>query len=37
MLDGVVWLPTNSKGCSVHADLGTRAGAHVTVTKGGVA
>jgi NADH-quinone oxidoreductase subunit G len=37
MLDGVVWLPTNSKGCSVHADLGTGAGAHVTVTKGGVA
>jgi NADH-quinone oxidoreductase subunit G len=37
MVDGVVWLPTNSKGCSVHADLGARAGDHVTVTKGGVA
>ncbi|MGN6752610.1 MAG: NADH-quinone oxidoreductase subunit G [Intrasporangium sp.] len=37
MVDGVVWLPTNSKDCSVHADLGARAGDHVTVTKGGVA
>ncbi|EWT05969.1 hypothetical protein N864_01235, partial [Intrasporangium chromatireducens Q5-1] len=37
MVDGVVWLPTNSRGCSVHADLGARAGDHVTVTKGGVA
>ncbi len=37
MVDGVVWLPTNSAGCSVYRDLGARAGQHVTVTKGGVA
>ncbi|WP_347350505.1 NADH-quinone oxidoreductase subunit G [Intrasporangium sp.] len=37
MVEGVVWLPTNSRGCSVYRDLGARAGEHVTVTKGGVA
>ena len=35
MLDGVVWLPTNSKDCSVRTDLGTDAGGRVAVTKGG--
>ena len=37
MLDGVVWLPTNSKGCSVRTGLGTDAGGRVAITKGGVA
>ncbi len=37
MLDGVVWLPTNSKDCSVRTDLGTDAGGRVAVTKGGAA
>ncbi|GAA2164523.1 NADH dehydrogenase subunit G [Humibacillus xanthopallidus] len=37
MLDGVVWLPTNSKDCSVRTGLGTDAGGRVAVTKGGVA
>ncbi|MDN5794647.1 MAG: NADH-quinone oxidoreductase subunit G [Intrasporangium sp.] len=37
MVDGVVWLPTNSPGCSVYRDLGARAGDHVNVTKGGLA
>ncbi|MGO4599052.1 NADH-quinone oxidoreductase subunit G [Terrabacter sp. 2RAF25] len=41
MVDGVVWLPTNSRGadqtCSVRAGLGTDAGGRVNVTKGGAA
>jgi NADH-quinone oxidoreductase subunit G len=41
MLDGVVWLPTNSRSndmdCSVRAGLGTDAGGRVSVTKGGAA
>ncbi len=37
MLDGVVWLPTNSRDCSVRAGLGTDAGGRVAVTKGGAA
>ena len=37
MLDGVVWLPTNSRDCSVRTGLGTDAGGRVAVTKGGVA
>jgi len=31
MVDGVVWLPTNSPGCTVHRTLGVTAGAAVTV------
>ncbi len=37
MLDGVVWLPTNSTDCSVRVGLGTDAGGRVAVTKGGAA
>ncbi len=37
MVDGVVWLPTNSKDCSVRTGLGTDAGGYVAVTKGGAA
>jgi NADH-quinone oxidoreductase subunit G len=37
MLDGVVWLPTNSKDCAVRTGLGTDAGGYVAVTKGGAA
>ncbi len=41
MVDGVVWLPTNSRStdqtCSVRAGLGTDAGGRVHVTKGGAA
>jgi NADH-quinone oxidoreductase subunit G len=41
MVDGVVWLPTNSRSgdtsCSVRAGLGTDAGGRVSVTKGGAA
>ncbi|EWT00027.1 hypothetical protein N865_18535, partial [Intrasporangium oryzae NRRL B-24470] len=37
MVDGVVWLPTNSKDCSVRAALGALAGDRVAVTKGGAA
>ncbi len=37
MVDGVVWLPTNSRECSVRPGLGVDAGDPVTVTKGGVA
>jgi NADH-quinone oxidoreductase subunit G len=33
LLDGVVWLPTNSAGCSVRSMLGIDAGARVVVTK----
>ena len=35
MVDGVVWLPTNSAGCAVRATLGVDAGARVTVTTEG--
>jgi len=35
MVDGVVWLPTNSAGCAVRSTLGVDAGARVTVSKGG--
>ncbi|WP_076260398.1 NADH-quinone oxidoreductase subunit G [Intrasporangium flavum] len=41
MVDGVVWVPTNSRSadtsCSVRAGLGTDAGGRVSVTKGGAA
>ena len=37
MVDGVVWLPTNSRLCSVRTGLGTDAGGRVHVTKGGAA
>jgi NADH-quinone oxidoreductase subunit G len=37
MVDGVVWLPTNSSNCAVRAGLGADAGVRVTVTKGGAA
>ncbi len=33
MVDGTIWLPTNSVGCAVRATLGVDAGAVVTVTK----
>jgi len=36
MVDGVVWLPTNSEGCAVRATLGVEAGARVDVTREGV-
>ena len=35
MVDGVVWLPTNSAGCAVRATLGVDAGARVNVTTEG--
>jgi NADH-quinone oxidoreductase subunit G len=35
MVDGVVWLPTNARGCAVRATLDARAGDRVTVTAGG--
>jgi NADH-quinone oxidoreductase subunit G len=37
MVDGVVWLPTNAKDCSIRTGLGTDAGGRVHVTKGGAA
>jgi len=45
MVDGVVWLPTNSRStsdsthqdCSIRSGLGTDAGGRVHVTKGGAA
>ena len=37
MVDGVVWLPTNSTDCSIRSGLGTDAGGRVHVTKGGAA
>ena len=37
MVEGVVWLPTNSRDCSVRTGLGTDAGGYVAVTKGGAA
>jgi NADH-quinone oxidoreductase subunit G len=36
LVDDVVWLPTNSAGCTVRATLGVEAGARVHVTKEGV-
>jgi predicted molibdopterin-dependent oxidoreductase YjgC len=33
MVDGVVWLPTNSVGCDVRTDLRDQAGALVDVTR----
>ncbi|MEP6598911.1 MAG: NADH-quinone oxidoreductase subunit G [Actinomycetota bacterium] len=36
VVDGVVWLPTNARGCAVRATLGAVAGDPVTVTAGGV-
>ncbi len=35
LVDGVVWLPTNSPGCAVRSTLGAEAGARVTVTREG--
>jgi NADH-quinone oxidoreductase subunit G len=35
MVDGVVWLPTNARECSVRASLGALHGHAVTVTAGG--
>ncbi len=35
MVEGVVWLPTNSQGCAVRSALGVDAGGRVTVSKGG--
>ncbi len=37
VVDGVIWLPTNSPGCQIHADLGVVAGDAVTITAGGAA
>jgi NADH-quinone oxidoreductase subunit G len=37
MVDGVVWLPTNSRDFNVRTTLGTDAGGRVNVTKGGAA
>jgi NADH-quinone oxidoreductase subunit G len=37
VLDGVVWLPLNSPGCHVHADLGAVPGSAVQLTPGGAA
>jgi NADH-quinone oxidoreductase subunit G len=33
MVDGVVWLPTNSVGCAVRTELGVEAGAPVDVAR----
>jgi NADH-quinone oxidoreductase subunit G len=35
VIDGVVWLPTNARGCSVRSSLGTTAGSLVTISRGG--
>jgi len=35
MPDGVVWLPTNARGCAVRATLGAVAGDIVTIAPGG--
>lgn len=37
VLDDVVWVPLNSPGCHVYAQLGLEAGACVTITRGGSA
>jgi NADH-quinone oxidoreductase subunit G len=36
VVEGVVWLPTNSPGCHIHADLGVVPGAAVRLSAGGV-
>ncbi len=36
VLDGVVWLPTNARGCAVRSSLGVTAGAAVTISRGGL-
>ncbi len=36
LVDGVVWLPTNSEGCALRTTLGVEAGARVDVTREGV-
>ena len=33
MVDGVVWLPTNSVGCHVRTELGVEAGQRVSATR----
>jgi NADH-quinone oxidoreductase subunit G len=35
VLDGVVWVPTNSPGCHIYADLGAVAGDQVSISAGG--
>ena len=35
VVDGVVWLPTNARGCAVRSSLGVTAGAVVTISRGG--
>ena len=37
VVDGVVWLPMNSPGCHIHADLGAVPGTPVQITAGGAA
>jgi NADH-quinone oxidoreductase subunit G len=37
MADDVIWLPTNSPGCTVRSTLGVDAGTAVSLTSGGVA
>ena len=37
VVDGVVWVPTNSPGCHIHADLGAVPGTAVQLTAGGAA
>jgi NADH-quinone oxidoreductase subunit G len=37
VLDGVVWVPTNSAGCHIHADLGAVPGTPVQLSAGGAA
>ena len=34
VLDGVVWLPTNARGCAVRSTLGVTAGALVSISRG---
>jgi NADH-quinone oxidoreductase subunit G len=37
ILDDVVWLPTNSPGCHIYADLGAAPGDQVRLSEGGAA
>ena len=37
VIDGVVWVPMNSPGCHIHADLGAVPGAVVQISAGGAA
>ena len=37
VLDGVVWVPLNSPGCHVHADLGAVPGTQIRLSPGGAA